>query len=94
MTSKKQLLRLAAASLIAMSTFTGMAHAANGNGTAVNLTSQTEAKGPGLLARLFGAVPQAREQKVSYDNTYYGSADYICSPSGFGMRSRCSRRGF
>ncbi len=93
MTSKQKVLCIAATSLIAISTFTGMANA-NGNASAATTASRTETAEPGLLARLFGTVPDAREQKISYDTPHYGSADYICSPSGFGMRSHCSRRGY
>lgn len=93
MTSKQQVLRIAATSLIAMSTFTGLANAANGNAsTATVVSSQTEAREPSFFARLFGTARNADEQRVSYD-TYNGSANYVCSPSGFGKRSACSLRG-
>lgn len=92
MTSKQNILSLAAASLIAMSAFTGLASAANGIAPTVAVaSSQTDTSGGGFFARLFGASSDVREQKVSYD-PHYGSADYICSPSGFGVRSHCSRR--
>lgn len=94
MTLKQKIVCIAATSLMAMSTFTGLASAANGNASTIVVASaQTEVSEPSFLARLFGTARDTNEQKISYE-PHYGSASYICSPSGFGMRSSCSRRGY
>jgi hypothetical protein len=40
----------------------------------------------------YGAKTSPKVPMRTEVETYYGSAPYICSPSGFGQKSRCFRR--
>lgn len=65
------------------------------------LTSSTVDKRPVKMVQVvtqtqtsygYSSDDSARVVKVSAPRTFHGSAPYICSPSGFGQKSRCFMR--